>query len=148
MSSPDFQAPPSACTSARLFTVADADRSLVLVRRIVEDIVVRYRGVLDYQEILEASLVQGSTEQADQARRDLERCMDKLQACAEELLGVGVELKDWSAGVVDYPATFEGRPICLCWQHGEPVVGHWHEVGAACGTRQEIETLLAQPQAN
>ena len=37
----------------KIFTLAQANRALVLVRRIVEDIVSDYARVLEYQEVLE-----------------------------------------------------------------------------------------------
>ena len=35
-----------------------------------------------------------------------------------------------SEGMVDFPAVFEGRRVCLSWKLGESEVLYWHEVGA------------------
>lgn len=138
---------PRLAAGKRYYTAEEADRALVLVRRIVGDVVNYYRQVLDFQEILETCQTQGSSEQVEQAQRDLAHRVEKLQACADELVELGLELKDWGAGVVDFPALFDGREIMFCWQHDEATVKFWHEVDAGCGGRQEIGTLLASPIA-
>lgn len=139
--------PPAITRPVKFFTPEEADRALVLVRRIVRDVVTYYRQVLDCQEILEASQSRGSREQVEQAQKDTLRCIEKLQSCANELEEVGVELKDWSAGVVDFPAFAAGRQVHLCWQHGEECVHYWHESGCDCGTREELASLMAQVES-
>ncbi len=41
-------------------------------------------------------------------------------------------------GLIDFPTTFEGRWVYLCWQRGEPQVRFWHEIEAGYRGRQEI----------
>ena len=58
----------------------------------------------------------------DQIRHDAQR----VRECQEELAQVGAILKDYDQGLVDFPAEHEGRPILLCWEHGEESVAFWH----------------------
>ena len=57
---------------------------------------------------------------------------DRTLARVAELMGRleewGVELKDVSTGLVDFPTTREGRAAYLCWRLGEPEIAHWHFV--------------------
>ena len=130
--------------AAKRYTVERARSSLVLVRRIVGDVVNYYRQVMDCQENLEICQTRGSREQLEQAQREALQCVEKLQSCADELEHLGVELKDWRAGLIDFPAVIGGREIRLCWRHGEDTVGHWHEAGGDCGEREELVSLLAE----
>ena len=41
-------------------------------------------------------------------------------------------------GLVDFPSTFDGRWIYLCWQRGESRVCHWHEIDSGFADRREI----------
>jgi hypothetical protein len=41
-------------------------------------------------------------------------------------------------GVVDFPSTYEGRWVYLCWQNGEPELLYWHETDAGFRARQRI----------
>jgi hypothetical protein len=41
-------------------------------------------------------------------------------------------------GLVDFPSTYEGRWVYLCWQNGEPELLYWHETDAGFRGRQRI----------
>jgi hypothetical protein len=42
------------------------------------------------------------------------------------------------SGLVDFPTTFDGRWVYLCWHVGEPEVRYWHETDAGFPGRKEI----------
>ena len=125
----------------RIFTVEEANRSLVLVRRVVGDVTSEYVRLLDLQEALEAAEESGAADQSESTRLELIRTAGRLRSYLEELDEIGVELKDWSLGVVDFPCLAGGRQVLLCWQHGEDEVAHWHELDVDFGGRQPIKTL-------
>ena len=64
--------------------------------------------------------------------------MDHLSDLFDELHQVGVELKDFEKGLLDFPAVHEGREICLCWHRGEQCVGAWHELDAGPEERHSL----------
>jgi len=41
-------------------------------------------------------------------------------------------------GLLDFPTTYEGRWVYLCWQNGEPELLYWHETNAGFPGRQRI----------
>ena len=56
-----------------------------------------------------------------------------------ELAELGVQLKDQTRGLVDFPALRDGRLVLLCWQLGEPnEIQWWHETEAGFAGRQRI----------
>lgn len=124
----------------RLFTVAEADRSLVLVERIVEDVIFEYARAAELQEAVEAAASRYDRNADDLGERML-RAVDALHACLEELDCVGVELCDWSRGIVDFPSLAAGREVRLCWRYGESGVKHWHEIDGGCAGRRPLRTL-------
>ena len=131
----------------KLFTPAEATRSLVLVRDIVADVVIEHSNLLEEQETIEAAQHGADAGQVHQARQRMLRSVDRLRTCMKELDLVGGELLDWSIGLVDFPAVANGREIRLCWQYGEDEVTQWHEVGADCGGRRRIDWTLAETHA-
>jgi hypothetical protein len=38
-------------------------------------------------------------------------------------------------GLIDFPTTYHGRWVYLCWRRGEPRVVYWHEIDAGFGGR-------------
>lgn len=129
----------SAGGPGRTFTLQSAGDSLVLVRRIVGDVVRDYAELLrmrsEKEELMLANL---SPPRLDELRRTIEAKVARLNSLHDELTEIGCQLKDWSIGLVDFPATLDGRIVSLCWQLGEERIGHWHETHEGFAGRREI----------
>jgi hypothetical protein len=132
-------------TTRRLFTAAEANAALPLVRAIVSDLVQLSRDVIERRERLEqlrgnrAARPHGVyDEELSQIEDELQRDAEQLQEYVDELLELGVEPKSGPEGLVDFPAQIDGRPVYLCWKLGEPAVTHWHELDAGFRGRQPI----------
>lgn len=125
----------------RYFSLDQANRALVLVRRITADILDSYQNVLDQQEILEVQQRGHEDDPARQTQAAIIALVERLQLLADELVDVGAEMRDWAEGVIDFPCLAGGHEIQLCWRHGEPEITHWHYMDQACSARQAIETI-------
>lgn len=56
-----------------------------------------------------------------------------------ELHQLGIELKDYDRGLIDFPSMRNGRVVLLCWQLGEgDEIEWWHEADAGIAGRQPI----------
>lgn len=130
--------PPEARRGRKFYTVDEAQRALVLVRRIVADIVAEYPNLLELQEMLEGLQQCGPVADIRRLQRQIAGSVSRLQDYAAELDEMGVEIRDFTRGVVDFSAIQDGREIKLCWRFGEPEIRHWHEVGAGAGERKPI----------
>jgi Uncharacterized conserved protein (DUF2203) len=62
-----------------------------------------------------------------------------LQACLHELAELGVEVKDVSTGLLDFPAVRHGEEVLLCWRVGEESVAWWHDRASGFAGRREID---------
>lgn len=130
----------------RLFTVAQANASLPLVRAITGDIVELTGSMIERRERLQY-LKSGRedapddmySDELDDMERLLEADAERLQDLVEELADLGVELKSLPDGLIDFPSIRDGRRIYLCWKYDEPQVEYWHELDAGFSGRQEIE---------
>lgn len=56
-----------------------------------------------------------------------------------EVEKTGVIIKDFGAGLVDFPFEYEGRIVFLCWKLGEDDLCWWHEIEDGFAGRQPIE---------
>ncbi|MBN1553670.1 MAG: DUF2203 domain-containing protein [Phycisphaerae bacterium] len=125
----------------RVFTLEQANRSLILLQRIVGEVVREYGDLMELEERIESAEQTSQPHQLEQARQQLVTTVDNLQTCLEELDQIGVELRDFARGIVDFPCLHEDRLISLCWLFGEEEVTHWHERHAGFACRQPIELL-------
>jgi len=121
----------------KLYTVADANRTLPYVRSIVEEVQARYRVVQ------ESGRRHNALEANEDARRaalkdEIRGAADRIRACLDELQALALEMKDYEEGLVDFPAELEGRPILLCWKHGEDAVRFWHGFDEGYGQRKPL----------
>jgi hypothetical protein len=132
----------------RRFTVDDANRTLPLVRMIVQDIVELYNDLDRRRDRLVALRARGSGKsrgaddpyesEVRQMELELEADVERLGDFIAELQKLGAELKDPAAGLVDFPAVIDGQEAYLCWRLGEPAVGHWHDLKAGVAGRRAL----------
>ncbi len=122
----------------KYFTVAEANRALTYVRRIVADIASVYRQAMQLRQGIEEP---APGRNLDELRKQYDDAMDRLNGCIDELRQVGVELKDFEKGLLDFPAVHQGREVLLCWYAGEEQVRAWHEVDAGFAGRQDVALL-------
>ena len=122
----------------RRFKLAEANRTLPLVRRIVGDIVKTHGLVLRLQAEMERA--PGAREQAATQGR-LDQSVGRLEDYVDELSEVGCELKDYQVGLIDFVGRHEARDVYLCWKLGEEQIAYWHEMNAGYAGRQPVATL-------
>jgi hypothetical protein len=128
----------------KFFTPAQANATLPYVRSIVRDVTALAHGLRERQERL-ARLQSGRLGLSPAHREELEHAGDELRHGQErmaeyerELRQLGVELKDYFMGLIDFPSLMDGRVVYLCWRLDEPEVAHWHELEAGFAGRQKI----------
>ena len=129
---------PAATT--RYFTWSEANRTLPLVRRIVEDIQRAHEALQPPLERFRR-LVESSRESGPEARAlraELDERTRRLNAFVDELAEVGCHFKGFDAGLVDFYSLRDGRPVLLCWRAGESEIGHWHDIDAGFAGRRPI----------
>ena len=78
------------------------------------------------------------TVRIDRLQRDIQAAARGIDAFVRELTDLGVEMKGFDVGLVDFPGEMDGRPVCLCWRLGEPAVAHWHERDAGFAGRRPL----------
>jgi hypothetical protein len=128
----------------KFFTPAQANAALPLVRAIVRDVADLAHEIRDrYNRLTRLRSSQGITSSAHQeeletAEDDLERLKGRMAEYERELEQLGIELKDYFTGLVDFPCWMNGRVVYLCWRLGEPEVGHWHELDAGFAGRRKL----------
>jgi hypothetical protein len=129
----------------RHFTPEEANAALSEVRPLVEQMVSHRRAhveALERQEELEGR-IRGNgggippAQLADTAA-DVERLARELARSVDELVALGVEVKDLDEGLVDFPALRRDETVLLCWKLGEDEIRFWHTVAEGFAGRQPL----------
>ena len=120
----------------KIFTAKEANQTLPLVRKIVEDILKTGRCVRD----LAAQM--GSKAEESPEMIKLSAQMEEL---FDELEAIGCSYKDWNfeTGLVDFPGVIGGKEVCLCWRSDEKELQYYHEVDAGFAGRKLIPQELS-----
>jgi len=131
----------------KLFTLAEAERTLPLVRRIVADLLAdypRWRAAVSRFELLTggARADWGETGELVAARDEVTVAAARINEYLKELEAIGCVFKGFDAGLVDFYSLREDRPVFLCWKMGEARITHWHELDAGFGGRQPIDGAM------
>jgi hypothetical protein len=131
----------------KYFTAAEANAMLPLVRAIVGDITELARNLQERHDRLarvrrheHLSMTEAYQEELRQVQAEFERDQERMREFEHELKGLGIELKDYHTGLIDFPSWMDNREVYLCWRLGEPEVGHWHELDAGFAGRQRLQT--------
>jgi hypothetical protein len=65
--------------------------------------------------------------------------IEQLVTGSHQLESLGVQIKDYKRGLVDFPSMRDGRIVFLCWQLGEGnEVEWWHDIEAGFAGRQPL----------
>ena len=147
MAGPQFFAPGSVRPSQpkRRFSLAEANRSLPLVQRVVGDIVKTHADAMKLQHDIERQSGGKKNKDIDTGiQKQLDSLMARLEDFVDELSEIGCELKDYQTGLIDFVGRHDGRDVYLCWKLGEERITHWHELDSGFAGRQSVSKLHEQ----
>jgi hypothetical protein len=118
----------------RLFTVAEANRLLPLLRELLGEARVHLaemRAAYREMRALEAigqrpdgGLILAADHRA--AGERLARHEGECQRLVQHIADLGCQVKDLRVGLCDFPGEIGGRPVLLCWRMDEAAVTHYH----------------------
>jgi hypothetical protein len=137
----------------RSFTVREANALIPSLERIFARIdleLMSIRREADRLQILELLWGDdiGSPDNPDAAeasghRLEISTRIETIESLVEtEIESKGMRLPPGGLenGLVDFPTTWEGRWVFLCWHRGEPRMRAWHELKDGFAGRNELTT--------
>jgi hypothetical protein len=129
----------------KIFTVEEANRTLPLVSRIVEDLVRDHARWEDKVREFELATVGASPDHPDAIAEllqiEAQRLARDIEGYIAELSQLGVICKSMGTGLVDFRGQIDRREVFYCWKLGESSVLYWHEVDAGFVGRQPLHPL-------
>lgn len=124
----------------KIFTVQEANALLPEVRIITGKIQRAHRKLSQFRD--EARKAAEGAEQGGGGMANgvaYAAILTELTTQMAELEALGVQLKDFERGLVDFPSLRDGRVVLLCWQLGEgDELEWWHDVDAGFAGRTPL----------
>ena len=127
-------------TIMKLFSVSEANDLLLQVQPVIARLQKLHRALRGQRQA-----VKKASESATQGgggipggAQYIAQLMEfnEYSAQMEEL---GVQIKDYVRGLIDFPSLREGRVVLLCWQLGEGErIAWWHDIEAGFAGRQPL----------
>jgi hypothetical protein len=124
----------------KIFSLEEANSLLPEVRKLVKKIQRAHRQIISQQ-----SAAKQASEFAEQGGGGIGNGVEyaanliEMTSLVGELETLGVQLKDFSRGLIDFPSLRDGRVVLLCWQLGEgDRLEWWHDVEAGFAGRTPL----------
>ena len=123
----------------KLFTIDEANDLLPEIIPKLESIQKLYAEIESLRD--DARLAAGASEFGGgmQGGTGYVNTLYKVGKLTTELHQLGIELKDYTRGLIDFPSMRGDRIVLLCWQLGEgDQIEWWHEPEAGFAGRQPL----------
>ena len=124
----------------KLFTIEEANSLLASVRPIVRSIQRSHRRLISFQTTAKHAADGAESGGGGMVRGpQYARLLVDLSLGASQLEGLGVQLKDYSQGLIDFPSMRDGRVVLLCWKADEgDQLEWWHDLETGFAGRQPL----------
>ena len=129
------------------FTLAEAQGLVPHVDRLLRE-AIAWKAEYDeaaqaMQQFTQRVMMMGGVsvdrERAIDMRSRREDTAGKLRGVIEQFQELGCLIKDLDTGLVDFPTTFRGEEVYLCWKLGETAIEFWHGVDEGFQGRKAID---------
>lgn len=123
----------------KLFTLEEANELLPEIRKKLIRIQKLYAAVGEMRD--EASAAASASEFGGgmEGGSGYVHSLYEIGKITTEINAAGVQLKDYSRGLIDFPSRRGDRIVLLCWQLGEgDEIEWWHDTDAGFAGRQPL----------
>ena len=120
------------------FTVEEARALLPELRRVFQDAHRRRDVVHKTDTELGEKMKQTGADVGGEKVSGLLMDMLQLNNQLRRIQDMGVQIKDFNRGLVDFPHIRDGREVFLCWELEEDDIEFWHDIDAGYAGRERI----------
>jgi len=121
------------------FTVAEANAALKVIRPLIAEIQAIRADVLGRRPELWPAMERAAGNGGNAELSRLAQEFERLDNLVHAIIRTGAEIKDLSAGLIDFRAWRADHEVYLCWKAGEDDIRYWHEIEDGFGGRQPID---------
>ena len=125
----------------KLFTVEEANQLIPIIRPKLLQIQTEYASLAVFKDSSRAAAKAANEFGGGgmEGGSNYVQTLYDIGKIATELHEIGIQLKDYSRGLIDFPSLKNERIILLCWQLDEgDELEWWHELEDGFGGRQPL----------
>ena len=135
----------------KAFTVAEANALIPTLESVLAEVERRMNQVQITAERLQVLdvlwgarvLAKGNPDHAEAQsfRMEIATLMGEIEEIVErdiQARGLRFPQGGLEHGLIDFPTTWQGRWVYLCWRRGEPIIASWHEIDEGFAGRHEL----------
>lgn len=123
----------------KLFTIEEANAMLPNLRRKLTRIQKLYAEIGGLREQARAAAAASEFGGGMEGGAGYVRSLYEVGKITTEINEAGIQLKDYTRGLIDFPSRRGDRIVLLCWQLGEgDEIEWWHDTEAGFAGRQPL----------
>lgn len=123
----------------KIFTVHEANELLPIIVPKLKALKKHYALINSMRDSAKAAAVASEFGGGMEGGSNYVQNLYEIGRITTELNDLGIQLKDYTRGLIDFPSIREGRVVLLCWQLGEnEQIEWWHEQDGGFAGRKPL----------
>jgi hypothetical protein len=122
----------------RIFTLSEARSLIPRLRRLLATVIREREQLLNLRIEIDRAREKAEHDGGSPYGTAYLSHLIKFSEAVQEIEYLGVIVKDFRTGLVDFPFELEGRIVYLCWKPDEDEIGWWHEIDAGFAGRRPL----------
>lgn len=123
---------------AKHFTLEEARALLPELREAFRDAHRRHQQFSQTDEELGRQLQQSGGDLGGRTVVSLLMDLVQMNRQMSRVIGLGIQIKDFQRGLVDFPHLRDGREVFLCWELDEDDIEFWHDIDSGYAGREQL----------
>lgn len=125
-------------TDLRVFTLSEARGLIPRLRRLLARVTSERDRLISLRAEIDLAREKAEENGGSPFGQSYLAHLIRFSEAVQEIEFLGVIVKDFRTGLVDFPYEHEGRIVYLCWKPEEDEIGWWHETDAGFAGRQPL----------
>ncbi|MDE2667612.1 MAG: DUF2203 domain-containing protein [Acidobacteriota bacterium] len=122
----------------KLFSVAEANALLPRLRQLLSRVQTDKRRLVAMKAAVEGAREGHVRDWGTPQGPAYIQILESFQESVHNIEVLGVLVKDFDAGLCDFPHKRDGRVVYLCWKLDEKEVAWWHDLNSGFAGRQPL----------
>lgn len=129
---------PDELEEQRIFTLSEARSLIPKLRTLLTRVTFERAALLDMRVEIDQAREKAEFGGGSPMGAKYLKHLIRFSEAVQEVQYLGVLIKDFKTGLIDFPCERDGRIVYLCWKPDEDEIGWWHEVESGFAGRQPL----------